>query len=569
MSITSWTRCAPTETLARTGSRRYTFAETIAVARKAMTDMSPFTQSAYAPLVAMLPVLWLFVSLGVLKMSTPVACAAGLAMSAVLAVAGWGFTPVLAAKAFLDGAAFAVMPILWVIFAALLTYSIAVETKAMDCIKDLLASVSRDRRIQALLIAWGFGGFMESVAGFGTAVAVPAAVLVSLGFAPFCAAVVCLLANTVAVAFGVVGIPVITLAWITDLPVTELSTQIVLQLTAFVFIVPIFIVTAVTGSVRGVSGVWVHALGAGASFGVVQFIAARYIGPEMPAILGSLAAFATTAALAKYLPPKQIWTFAHDGEESIPQDGKTRAGEAGPREQAGEARLDLAAQLKAWSPYIVLLILVLASRMIEPVNALLAKATSLHAIYDGPGGKPLAVAWLLTPGTLVLTAALIGGRIQGASFGAILRLSGKTARQMGKSVITIVCIVVLAKMLGYSGMVNTVAVALADIAGTFYPLVAPVLGMLGTFITGSDTSSNILFGQLQKQVALTIGVSPIWIAAANTSGACIGKIISLQSIAIAGISANIAGREGELLIVCVKYALPFIVALGALVFAVA
>ncbi|SBW06455.1 L-lactate transport [uncultured delta proteobacterium] len=535
-----------------------------------MLDMPPFTQSVYAPLVAMLPVLWLFVSLGVLKMSTPVACAAGLAMSAVLAVAGWGFTPVLAAKAFLDGAAFALMPILWVIFAALLTYSIAVETKAMDRIKDLLASVSRDRRIQALLIAWGFGGFMESVAGFGTAVAVPAAVLVSLGFAPFCAAVVCLLANTVAVAFGVVGIPVITLAWITDLPVTELSTRIVLQLTAFVFIVPIFIVTAVTGSVRGVAGVWVHALGAGASFGVVQFIAARYIGPEMPAILGSLAAFATTAALAKYLPPKQIWTFAHDGEESVLHGGETRAGGIRPREQtAGGARLDLAAQLKAWSPYIVLLILVLASRMIGPVNALLAKATSLHAIYDGPGGKPLAVAWLLTPGTLVLIAALIGGRIQGASFGAILRLSGKTARQMGKSVITIVCIVALAKMLGYSGMVNTVAVALADVAGTFYPLVAPVLGMLGTFITGSDTSSNILFGQLQKQVALSIGVSPIWIAAANTSGACIGKIISLQSIAIAGISANIAGREGELLIVCVKYALPFIVALGALVFAVA
>lgn len=510
----------------------------------------------------MLPVLWLFVSLGILKMSTPLACAIGLGASAVLAVMGWDFTPLLAVKALLDGAAFALMPILWVIFAALLTYSIAVETKAMDAIKALLASVSRDRRIQALLIAWGFGGFMESVAGFGTAVAVPAAVLVSLGFAPFCAAVVCLLANTVAVAFGVVGIPVITLAWITDLPVTELATQIVLQLTVFVFIVPVFIVIAVTGSLRGLSGVWAHALGAGASFGIVQFIAARYIGPELPAILGSLAAFATIVALARYLPPKTLWTFDHDGAGAASPGRKETA-------NADPARLTLVAQLKAWSPYIALLVLVLASRMIEPLNALLAKATTSHAIYDGPGGKPLTIAWLLTPGSLVLIAALIGGRIQGASFGAMARLSGVTLRQMGKSVVTIVCIVSLAKMLGYSGMINTVAVSLADIAGTFYPLVSPLLGMLGTFITGSDTSSNILFGQLQKQVALTIGVSPIWMAAANTSGACIGKIISLQSIAIAGISANIAGREGELLVVCLKYAAPFIVALGVLVYAFA
>lgn len=536
-----------------------------------MPDIATFSQSAYAPLAALLPVLWLFFSLGVLKMSTPVACAAGLGLSAVLAVPGWGLTPSLTAKAFLDGAAFAFMPILWVIFTALLTYSIAVETKALDSIKALLASVSRDRRIQALLIAWGFGGFLESVAGFGTAVAVPAAVLVSLGFAPFCAAVVCLLANTVAVAFGVVGIPVITLAWITDLPVTQLSIEIVLQLTAFVFIVPVFIVTAVTGSVRGIAGVWPHVFGAGISFAAVQFFAARHIGPEVPAILGSLAAFATIAALAKALPPKLAWTFAHDqaGEaDGTRPDGdaaelltKTRADA-----RAGNAHLNLAAQLKAWSPYLILLVLVLASRMVEPLAALLAKATTTHAIYDGPGGKPLAIAWLLTPGTLVLIAALIGGRIQGASFGTIVRLSGKTARQMTRSAATIVCIVALAKVLGYSGMIDTIALALTDIAGTFYPLAAPVLGMLGTFITGSDTSSNILFGQLQKQVALTIGASPLWIAAANTSGACIGKIISLQSIAIAGIAADIANREGELLIVCARYALPLIVALGVLVY---
>ena len=517
-----------------------------------MFEMPSFAASTFAPLLAMVPVFWLFVSLGVLKMSTPLACVLGLGMSIVLAVTGWGFAPVLVVKALLDGAVFAVMPILWVIFAALLTYSITVETKAMNSIKALLASVSLDRRIQALLIAWGFGGFMEAVAGFGTAVAVPAAVLVSLGFEPFRAALVCLLANTVAVAFGVVGIPVITLAWITDLPVTELGTQIVLQLIPFVLLVPAVLVVAVTGSARGIVGVWPHILGAGASFGIVQFIAARYIGPELPAIMGSLAACATIVVLARRVPPRVVWAFPGDTTDAA--------------SAVKDPSLGIAVQLKAWSPYLVLLFLVLTSRMIEPVNTLLAKATTFHALYDGPGGKPLQIAWLLTPGTLVLLAGVLGGCFQGASLGTVARLAGKTLRQMGKSAVTIVCIVALAKILGYSGMINTVAVSLADIAGTLYPLAAPVLGMLGTFITGSDTSANILFGQLQKQVALAIGVSPVWIAAANTSGACIGKIISLQSIAIAGISANIAGREGELLLVCLKYALPFIVALGLLVY---
>lgn len=530
-----------------------------------MTDLSSFSRSSFASFVAMLPVFWLFLSLGVLKMSTPLACVLGLGVSVVLAVAGWGFTPVLAAKAFADGAAFAFMPILWVIFAALLIHSIAGETKAMLTMEALLASVSRDRRIQALLIAWGFGGFMESVAGFGTAVAVPAAVLASLGFTPFCAALVCLLANTVAVPFGVVGLPVTTLAWITDLPVAGVALNITLQLFPFVLIMPVVIVAVVTGGWRGISGVWPHALAAGGSFGVVQFFAVRYIGPEVPAILGSLAAFASVVLLAKILPPARVWRFEHDAAE--PEGAAGGGGTAAVWPEP--VRVAPGEQLRAWSPYIALLALVLASRMIPSVHTLLAKATTLHSIYDGPGGKPLEFAWLLTPGTLVLTAALIGGRVQGASFGTMIRLCGKTARQMGKSVVTIVSIVAMAKMLGYSGMVNTVAVAIADFAGKYYPLVSPVLGMLGTFITGSDTSSGLLFGQLQKQVALSIGVSPFWIVASNSSGACIGKIISLQSIAIAGIAANIAGKEGALLVVCVKFMAPFITALGLLVYAFA
>lgn len=524
-----------------------------------MDALPSFATSAYAPFVAMLPVLWLFVSLGVLKWSTPVSCALALAMSIVLAVTGWNFTPELAVKAVLDGALFALLPILWVIFAALLMYSIAVETGAMGAIRELLASISRDRRIQALLIAWGFGGFLEAVAGFGTSVAVPAAILVSLGFAPFYAAFICLMTNIVGAAFGVVGIPVITLGWITDLPVNDLATMVVAQLFPYMIVVPAIIVAIVTGGFRHVAGVWVHVLGAGLSFGVAQYLTVRFIGPELPVVLGSLASFAVLVALARYLPPKAVWTFPHEAGDGTCEHGR----EVPPKP------LGLRVQFRAWSPYIALLVLVLSSRMIGPVGALLGTVTTSHTIYDGPGGKPFEIAWLLTPGTLVLFAAFIGGRIQGASLSAILRLSSKTGKQMSRSVATIICIVALAKILGFSGMVQSVAVALADATGSLYPLVSPFLGMLGTFITGSDTSSNILFGQLQKEVAIAIDVSPVWIAAANTSGASLGKMISLQSIAIAGIAANLAGKEGELLFACLKYAMPFVAVLGGIVYAFA
>ena len=514
-------------------------------------------------IIAVIPILWLFVSLGVMKMAAPKATLAAVAASAALAVGVWGMPPTLAAKALLDGTVFAFMPIIWVILAAVLTYSIAVETKAIDSIKALLASITEDRRLQALIIAWGFGGFLESVAGFGTAVVVPAALLISLGFQPFRAALICLLANTVAVAFGVVGIPVTTLAWVTDLPVTALSVDIVLQLTPFVICVPAFIVMATTRTVRDMLAVLPHTLASGVGFGAVQFFTAKYIGPELPAILGSLTAFGISVFMAKRMPPKNLYRFSGDLPGEIAGDAKTR-------EACSATPVNLGSQLRAWSPYIALLVLVLGtSRFFPPVNQLLAKCAVSWLIYDGPGGKPFTVAWLLTPGTLVMLSAIFGGKMQGASFITIGKLTVSTFKQLGKSIVTIVSIVALAKVLSYSGMVDSIAVALAEMAGKGYPFVAPILGMLGTFITGSDTSSNILFGQLQKQVALSIGVSPVWIAAANTSGACIGKLISLQSIAIASIAANLSGREGELLFTTLRYALGFTLVLGIIVLAFA
>lgn len=510
------------------------------------------SQSAFAPFVAFLPIIWLFASLGVLKIAAHKACASGLLLSMLLAFFCWNMPGNSLATAVLDGFAFALFPILWVILAAFLTYNIALQTRAIETIKDFLSSISRDRRIQALIIAWGFGSFLEAVAGFGTAVAVPAALLIALGFKPFLAALLCLLANTIAVAFGVVGIPVTTLAQITDLPVTQLSEAIVAQLTPFVICVPVLIVLTITRSISGLLEVWLPTLVAGVSFGVAQFLAARYIGPELPAIIGSITAFGSIILVARLFPPKKIWTFSES--ECLDDGGK-------------HARLHCKEQLRAWSPYILLFFLVLlTSRLFPNINAFLGSVRSSWLIYDGPGGKPFTMAWLLTPGTLVLVSAVLGGLVQGATPRDLVTTLAATIRQLSKTALTILCIVGMAKVLSHSGMVTSIAIALAGFAGKYYALVSPALGMLGTFITGSDTSSNILFGQLQKQVALGIGADPVWLAAANTSGACIGKLISPQSIAIASIATGLAGKEGHLLLTAMRYAGMFIVPLCFLVF---
>ncbi len=551
---------------------------------------SAFSASAWAPFAAMLPVLWLFVGLGILKVPAHTACLLGLAGGMVLAFTGWGMAPDMLLKAALDGVLFAVVPILWVILAAFLTYNIALATRAVDQIRALLSSISEDRRIQALIIAWGFGSFLEAVAGFGTAVAVPAALLISLGFRPFPAALLCLLANTIAVAFGGVGIPVTTLAQITDLPVAELSRAILLQLTPFVLCVPALIVLAITGSLAGLLEVWLPTLAAGVAFGATQYVTALHVGPELPAVLGSIAAFAAVTITARLSPPKRPWTFAPDVPAGAPAavsataavasaapagaPSASPAGAGGPSGRAVASRLtrkaaplDMAAQLRAWSPYILLLLVVLGtSRLFPAVNSALAQIRSSWPVYDGPGGKPFTVLWLLTPGSMVMVSAVLGGLIQGAGVGDLIRLTGATARQLGRTTVTILCIVALAKVLSHSGMVASVAAALAAATGGAYALFAPVLGMLGTFITGSDTSSNILFGQLQREVAMKLGSDPVWLAAANTSGACIGKLISPQSIAIAGIAAGLRGREGDLLLAALRYALAFIAGLGLLVY---
>lgn len=505
--------------------------------------------------------MWLLISLGFFKLPAYKACTIGLSLSFILAVTVFQMPYALALRAALEGAVLALLPILWVIFAAFYTYNISLKTGAMDRIKNFMSNVSGDRRIQALTIAWGFGGFLESVAGFGTAVAIPASILIALGFEPFFAAIICLLANTIAVAFGVVGIPVTTLAKITELPIMPLSINIALQLAPFVLLVPFLMVFTITKNLAGCKGIWLTTLMAGLSFTIAQYAVAKYIGPELPAIIGSIVSFITIILSVKLFPPREEWRFPH--EEATLTSKIYNLFFPHMDESTGNIKQ----QLIAWSPYALLLILVLgSSKLIPPVNNLLSQGKSAFLIYNGEGGKPLYVDWILTPGTLIMISAILGGLIQGASCQKLATIFGETLIQLKKTAVTVISIVSMAKILGYSGMVGFIAVALAGSTGSFYPLVSPLIGALGTFITGSDTSSNVLFGLLQKNVATQIGSDPAWIAAANTSGACAGKLISPQSIAIAATATGLMGREGDILNVTIKYVCGFIIALGIIIY---
>ncbi|MBP2655821.1 MAG: L-lactate transport [Firmicutes bacterium] len=504
-------------------------------------------------LLAFIPLLWLLISLGVLKMAAYKACIIALVLSFVIAIAGWGMPLILSIKAAVEGIVLALWPIIWVILAAIFTYNVTLKTGAMETIKGYMGSFSGDRRVQALLIAWGFGGFLEAAAGFGTAVAIPASILIGLGFNPFFAAVICLIANTVPVAFGAVGIPITTLAKVADLDVMRLTFDTALQLTPFVIVVPLALVLIMTKSLSGLKGVVITSLVAGLGFAIPQLYVAKYIGPELTAIVGSIVSMLCIAVWVKLSPPKEEWKFSFEDKNVV-------------REK--KSATSLKEQVIAWSPYALLFILILGtSKFFPDINATLGSVKSILFIYNGPDGKPMGIDWLVTPGTLIMIAAVIGGLLQGASVTALIETFGKTVKQLQKTIITIMAIVSMAKIMGYSGMIAAIAIAVAKVTGKFYPVIAPAIGALGTFVTGSDTSANVLFGGLQKKTALAIGADPSWITASNTTGATAGKMISPQSIAVACSATGQEGQEGSILAVTIKYCIVYVILVGIMIYA--
>lgn len=492
--------------------------------------------------LALIPILLLIVLMAFVKMPGDKSSVITLLATALLAVFFFGLSPHDLAFSFLYGAMKAVTPILIIILMAIFSYNVLLKTGKLEIIKQQFFSISQDKGIQVLLLTWGFGGLLEAMAGFGTAVAIPASILISLGYKPLFSAVVCLIANSVATAFGAIGTPIIVLANETGLPVNELSANVVLQLSPLMFIIPFIIVFMADRDLKSLpKNVLLSVLVGGISL-ASQYLSAKYMGAESPAIIGSILSIIVIIAFAKII-----------------DRNKDKSAEK-PKITFGKA-------LNAWSIYLLILFLVIITSPLFPAVRNALNSVCVTAIsFPLTGVKPYVINWLTHAGVLLFVGTLIGGPIQGAAVTTIFRTLFQTAVQLKKTIVTVICLVGLSTVMDFSGMIGVTATALASATGALYPLFSPLVGGLGTFITGSDTSANILFGKMQSVVAGQIGVSPEWLSAANTVGATGGKIISPQSIAIATSACNMQGREGAILKAAIPYALLYVVICGILIY---
>jgi lactate permease len=502
-------------------------------------------------LLAMLPIIWLIIALSGLKMAGHVACPIALIITVIEALFLWKQKIIDVLTGGLEGFAMAIWPICLVIVAAVFTYNLVVHTKNMELIKKMLTSVSRDKRVLVLIIAWGFGGFMEGMAGFGTAVAIPAGILCGLGFDPIFAAMICLVANTTPVAFGSIGIPTVTAANVTGFSPHMTASYVVLQLAIMVILVPFFLVF-ITGKHEGAKGLGDYkeilfiTLMSGVSFLIPQYLTAKFIGAELPAVIGSVCSMAVTIILAKVM-----------------LKGKSSKFDVELEEDENEESLTVKDALVAWSPFILVLVfLLLTSTLVPAIHDPLSAIKSDVPIYTGEGASPYTFTWVATPGILILIAAFIGGIIQKCPIGEIFGVLGKTIVQMLKTIITIMAVLATAKIMGYSGMTQSIADFIVRVTGSFYPLVAPLIGSIGTFVTGSSTSSSVLFSKLQASTGAELNINQIWLVAANTVGSTAGKIISPQSIAVATAATATVGKESEILTKVIKYFVLFAVIYG-------
>lgn len=469
--------------------------------------------------------------------------------ASIYGVVWWGFV---------EGVLKAIFPILIIILMAIYSYNILVESKEIEVVKAQFTSFTDDKGILVLMLVWGFGGLLEGMAGFGTAVAIPAAILIGLGFKPMFSALVALIGNTVATGFGAVGVPVTTLCnevapggAASAEAICETSAFAVLQLSPLFVILP-FIILMLTDKKAIIKNI-VLALWTGIISVLVQYICARYLGAETPAIIGSIAAIIAIIIYAK------IFTKA-------------------PEKKEGAKNYTFAETFRAWSVYLFILIFILVSgALCPPVNDFL-KSNLVTKLPLPVIDSTFKFGWISNAGLMLFLGATIGGLIQGLSFKRLMVILAKTVVNLQKTVITIISLISLASVMNYCGMIAAIAAGLVAVTGSFYPFFAPLIGAIGTFVTGSDTSSNILFAKLQANVAGQLGMTgqstffgvegseTNWLVAANTTGATGGKMISPQSIAIATAACDMQGKDGEILRSAIPYALLYIIIGGLMVF---
>jgi lactate permease len=410
----------------------------------------------------------------------------------------------------------------------------------MEIIKKMLAGVSTDKMIILLLIGWGFGNFLEGMAGFGTAVAIPAGILVAMGYDPITTVVACLVVNSTPTAFGSVGVPTSTVASITGLNALTVAGKIAILQGLITFLSPFFMVL-IGGGRDALKKSWPAALVASLSFVIPQTVSAIFIGPEMPNIIGSVVCMII------------MIIFALQQEKKKGNSGDVLNG------------LSVKEALVAWSPFLLIFVILLFTSSIFPViHDPIASITSSLTVYTGEDPAVLHFAWLDCPGVKITIAGLIGGLIQKASFKEIVMTFLATVKANVKTIVTICSVLAAARIMSYSGMINAIAVMLVALTGSLYPLFSPLIGMIGGFVTGSGTSTAVLFGSLQMKAAEAVNVDPTWLVAANMAGGGIGKMIAPQNIAVGCAASGLQGQESRVLSKTFPYALIYIVIAGVI-----
>ncbi|HEY1985235.1 MAG TPA: lactate permease LctP family transporter [Terracidiphilus sp.] len=514
-------------------------------------------------MIAALPIFILLLLLGILRRPAWMAGIAGLAAAFALAIFGYQMPVKSSVSAALYGSAFGLFPISWIIYWAIALFRVTTETGKFEIIRDSVGRLTPDPRLQALLIAFSFGAFLEGGAGFGTPVAIAATMLTGLGFSAFSASAICLLANTAPVAFGSIGIPVITLAGTTGLALNKLSGDVGMMCSPVAFFLPAYLIIAM-GGFGAMSGIWLPTIVAGLSFGVVQILVSYFMGPQLSAILAAVASMVSLILILRFRNSHRSGETESTGAEfarvpgadlrtiglhDAPVSPRSAITKTATHHSPGEV-------LYAWVPY-ALLVTCVVLWGVAPIQRMLNKGT---IVFGWPCLNDVVVRmppvtnvpspyhafftfnFFSAAGTACMVATFLAAICLRVSIGKFVKIMGHVTRQMALPIATVALVLGIGFLMNYCGATATLGLAFAS-TGKLFPFFSPLLGLLGVFLTGSDTSSNALFGNLQVVTANRLGLDPVLMAAANASGGVMGKMISLQTIAVAAAATGLTVRD--------------------------
>jgi lactate permease len=537
----------------------------------------------WSTLFAVLPLLTLFVLLGGVKLKAQWAAVASLAVSIIVAIAVYSMPVGQTLDAGVEGAVFGLFPIMWIVVNAIWIYNMTVDSGHFAVLRRSFASVSDDQRIQAILIAFCFGALMEALAGFGTPVAISAVMLIALGFKPVKAATLALVANTAPVAFGAIAVPITTLSEVSSLPKDDLGAMVGRQTPFLALIVPLILVGMVDGK-RGIRAVWPAAVVGGVAFAIGQFACSNYLSVELNDIVASLVSAASIVALLRVWRPGEMLAAPGGprpamagGESDVDQrrftkEAERRAGVTPDGQAVRDTRSDVA---KAYAPYLIIIaVFALAQISWLPFKDFLDHRTKEFSwpgldVLNGKGEAPTSQTfkfnWANAAGTLMLVSGLLTMVVLRESVGRAARTYLRTLDQLKWAIVTVAAVLALAYVMNLSGQTITIGQWLAG-AGSAFAFLSPLLGWFGVAVTGSDTSSNALFGALQVSAANKADLSATLMAAGNSSGGVLGKMISPQNLAIGAAAVGMAGQEGDIFRKVLGWSLVLILVMCVLVF---